>query len=107
MNRRPVIPIQPAKSSIPETVVHLFSHAGAHYEVRLRHIDGSQFAALHLAGTSFSRLLHPFPDEIPVGLSEHSRKAGYIAVAEWLVNTGRWPDTTEGTLTQFSLPPAA
>jgi hypothetical protein len=108
MNRRPVIPIRPAKLAGSETVLHVFSHAGAHYEVHLRNIEGAEFAALRPAGTSSFRMLHPFPDEVPVGLSDHSRKAGYIAVAEWLVKTGRWPEgETKATFEQVSIAPAA
>jgi hypothetical protein len=73
--------------------LRVFAHAGASYEVRLVTVDGSQYATLHRAGTSRQRALHPFPEEVPPGLSADALQAGYIAVAEWLVKAGRFPGT--------------
>jgi hypothetical protein len=90
MKKRPTIPIQTPPGQ--KTILCLFEHGGAFYEVRLQVIEGSRFATLHLAGTSCERPLHPFPDEVPAGLSRQAVEAGYVAVAQWLVKTGRWPD---------------
>ena len=92
MKKRPVISVQRDHVSAREAVLHHFWHAGTLYEVRLQDLDGSQFASICLAGTYSVRPLHPFPDELPAGLSAHAVIAGYIAAGEWLVKTGRWPD---------------
>jgi hypothetical protein len=91
MNKRPTIATTPQKRPAQGTISRFLTYAGASYEVRLKTVDGSQVATLHLAGTSCERALHPFPDEVPVGLSASAIEAGYVAVAKWLVKTGRFP----------------
>jgi hypothetical protein len=74
-----------------ETLLRAFQHADAVYEVRLQTIEGSQLVSLHLSGTEHHCTLHPLPGELPKGLSPATIESGYIAVAQWLVRTGRWP----------------
>jgi hypothetical protein len=93
-----------------EVILKAFQYADAAYEVRLQTIEGAEFAILHLCGTEAKCTLHPLPNEIPKGLSRATVESGYIAVAHWLVRTGRWPasqDIAEGaksTAIQNSVP---
>ena len=90
--------IQPNRPSASNVAVHAFNHSGVDYEVRVRHIDGQPFAALFIASTEHGRPLLPFPDDLPAKTSARSLRSGYIAVAEWLVKTGRWPDAETRSL---------
>lgn len=90
--------IQPDRPSPSNMVVHGFNHSGVDYEVRVRQIDGQPFAALFIASTDHGRPLLPFPDDLPAKTSARSLRTGYIAVAEWLVKTGRWPDAETRSL---------
>jgi hypothetical protein len=68
------------------------------YEVRFERIDGQWFATLCVAGAQHRRPLLPWPDELPADLSTHGIRSGFIAVGEWLVKTGRWPDAESRSL---------
>jgi hypothetical protein len=76
---------------VADILLRAFQHAGAVYEVRLQTLEGCQFAMLHRRGTEGGCTLHPLPDEIPKGLSRGTIETGYIAVAQWVVRSGRWP----------------
>ena len=86
------------KTRISPLLLHVFTHGGVSYEVRVRHVDGEAFAALHMGTTDHQRPLLPFPADIPARTSTSSIRAGYIGVAEWLVKTGRWPDAETKSL---------
>ena len=86
--------------------LRVLPHNGQMFEVRLQQIDGSPFAGLFFAGSEVGRPLLPFPDEVPSEHSIHAVAEGYIAVAEWLLNTGRWPDA-DARAQHASLPKAA
>jgi hypothetical protein len=89
MAKRPVVPINPLVAS--KTRLHSFAHAGVSYEVQFHTVDGACFAMLYIAGSQTARPLHPYPDEIPAGLSADAIRSGYATVAEWLVKCDRWP----------------
>ena len=89
MPKRPVVPISPLVAS--NTLLHSFAHRGVSYEVRSHTVDGACFAMLFIVGNPTGRPLHPYPDEIPSGLSPDAIRSGYAEVAEWLVKNGRWP----------------
>jgi hypothetical protein len=89
MAKRPVVPITPLVAS--KTLLHSFAHEGVSYEVRSHIVDGACFAMLLIVGSLTARPLHPYPDEIPAGLSANAIRSGYAAAAEWLVKNGRWP----------------
>jgi hypothetical protein len=83
--------VRPKEQPLADVLLRAFQHADSFYEVRLQTIEGSQFAMLHRSGSEVNCTLHPLPDEIPKGLSPATIESGYIAVAQWLVRTGRWP----------------
>src|SRR5215212_8724404 len=104
MNRVPLLSRPQEQSSVMN--LRVLPHDGQLFEVRLQRIDGSPFAGLFFAGSPIGRPLLPFPDEVP---SEHSIQAvaeGYIAVAKWLLDTGRWPDA-EARIQNAARPEAA
>lgn len=86
---------------------HMFAHSDIAYEVRFQRMDGQWFARLHLAASDESRPLLPLEDEVAAGLSDPSIRIGFIAVAEWLVKTGRWPDAETRSLHQRTVPAIA
>ena len=73
-------------------ILRVLPRDGQLFEVRVQRIDGAPFAGLFFAGSEVGRPLLPFPDEVPSEHSIHAVAEGYIAVAEWLLKTGRWPD---------------
>ena len=79
-------------------LLHAFTDAGVTYEVCLHRVDSQWFASLDIAGGGHRRPLRPFPDEISADLSFSAIRSGFIAAAEWLVKTGRWPDAESRSL---------
>ena len=68
---------------------HEFSFSGVAYEVRFQRADNQWFATLYVEGQEQGWPLLPSPDELSVRLSNEAIRVGFIAVAEWLVKTGR------------------
>jgi len=71
--------------------IHDFRHRGDTYEVCLEELDGQRFTGVD-GPNGIKRILVPYPEEIPTGLSPQAIRKGYIAVAEWLVKNDRRPD---------------
>ena len=71
--------------------IHDFRHRGDTYEVCLEELDGQRFTGVY-GPNGIKRILVPYPEEIPTGLSPQAIRKGYIAVAEWLVKNDRRPD---------------
>jgi hypothetical protein len=95
--RRPISHEQngPAASGM---LLHAFMHESVAYEVRFAPLDGQWLAILCVADTEHRRPLCPGPDELPTDLSPRAIRSGFIAVGEWLVKTGRWPDAESRSL---------
>jgi hypothetical protein len=68
---------------------HEFTHSGVAYEVRFQRTENQWFASLHVKGQEHGWPLLPSPNELSVQLSDEAIRVGFIAVAEWLVKTGR------------------
>jgi hypothetical protein len=71
---------------------HAFTYAGLSYEVRFHRMDGHWLATLHMNGQEEGKPLLPAPDELAASVCDDSVRAGYIAVAKWLITTAQWPD---------------
>jgi hypothetical protein len=71
---------------------HAFSHDDAHYEVSFQRADGQWFGALQRHGHPSRRALPLFAEEIVCAFSEDAIRAGYVALAEWIVRERSWPD---------------
>src|SRR5215212_11701678 len=96
MNRAPLSSGPQGRASGLMTL-RVLPHNGQMFEVKFHRIDGSPFAGLFFAGSEVGRPLLPFPDEVPSEHSIHAVAEGYIAVAEWLLTTDRWPDADART----------
>ena len=64
---------------------HTFSHDGATYVVSFKPIGDHWRAALYKRDDGSITELGPIAAEDLVGLSDHAIRAGYIGLAEWLV----------------------
>ena len=58
-------------------------------------MDGQWFAKLYADGQEHGRPLVPSSDDLSVQLSDHAIRAGFIAVGEWLVRTGRFANYSQ------------
>jgi hypothetical protein len=68
---------------------HTFEEDGTSYEVHFYLMRGRWLASLNWSGQERPFLLHPLPGEVVGPMSDEARRAGFIAVARWLVRTGR------------------
>jgi hypothetical protein len=68
---------------------HHFEEAGVAYEVQFHQMRGRWVASLRGHASQRPVLLHPLPGETAGPMSDEARRAGFIAVARWLVITGR------------------
>ena len=68
---------------------HHFEEAGVAYEVQFHLMRGRWMASLRGQRDQRPVLLHPLPGESAEPMSDAARRAGFIAVAKWLVKTGR------------------
>lgn len=76
---------------------HAFSHQDTGYEVSFRRIDSQWFAALCRSGSPVSCSIKPFTAEQIGSFSDEAVRAGYIALAEWLVKQGNSPELADAS----------
>ena len=79
----------------PPMLAHAFSHDSAAYHVSFTRMDGQWFATLSRPDRALSRALPAFVDEGLGPFSDGATRAGYIALAEWLVKNADWPGAAE------------
>ena len=86
-------------------LAHVFSHDSAAYQVSFTRMDGQWFATVSRPDRALSRALPAFVDEGLGPFSDSATRAGYIALAEWLVKTADWPDAADAPdLPQATVP---
>jgi hypothetical protein len=86
--------LKPAAHAVSDEMsAHPFTYAGLTYEVRFHRMDGQWLATLYMHGSNHGRSLRAAADDVLTTSKDRMTiRAGYVAVAKWLVQTGQWPD---------------
>jgi hypothetical protein len=87
-------------------LAHAFSHDSAAYQVSFTRMDGQWFATISRSDRALSRPLPAFVDEGLGPFSDGATRAGYIALAEWLVKNADWPDADDAGAPPQAMVPA-